>query len=222
MMLSLLKPGPRKEAIIGLVPEVSVAAEIGADHGQISAGVLAAGRAQKMLVCDVSAASLVKARRLFASLGWETRAEFYVADGLDGLNEPVGAIIVAGMGAKTMEGILERGREKLRGAKLILQPNPGVQHMRTWLSENGWRIEKETLVFDEGRYYVALRAAEGNEALSLQQIWLGPRLLEAPTPLFGQYARHRLACARMERGEGAAEKIAMLEETVKELQAHGM
>ena len=50
----------------------------------------------------------------------------------------------------------------------------------------------------------------------------GPRLLEAPTPLFGQYARHRLDCACVERGEGAAEKIAMLEETVKELQANGM
>ncbi len=222
MMHSLLKPGPRKEAIIGLVPVSGRVAEIGADHGQISAGVLAAGRAQKMLVCDISAASLVKARRLFASLGWEERADFCVADGLDGLDEPVDAILIAGMGSKTIEGILERGREKLPGKRLILQPNPGVQHMRVWLSENGWRIEAETLVFDEGRYYVALRAAEGNETLSLAQIWLGPRLLERPTPLFGAYARHRLDCARVERGEGAAEKIAMLEETVKELQAHGM
>ena len=56
MMHSLLKPCPRKEAIIGLVPVSGRAAEIGADHGQISAGVLAAGRAQKMLVCDISAA----------------------------------------------------------------------------------------------------------------------------------------------------------------------
>lgn len=221
-MLSHLKLGPRKEAIIGLVPMCDVVAEIGADHGQISAGVLAAGRAQKMLVCDISAASLVKARRLFASLGWETRASFCVADGLEGLNEPADGIIIAGMGAKTMEGILSRGTDKLHGARLILQPNPGVQHMRRWLSENNWRIEAEELVYDEGRYYVALRAAEGTERLSMRQIYLGPRLLEAPTTLFGQYVRRMLECSRAERGEGAAEKKAMLEETVKELETYGM
>lgn len=215
----------RMKAIISLVPPCDTAAEIGADHGLISAGILAAGRCRHMLVGDVSAASLEKARRLFASLDMGDRVTFRVADGLqalDALETAAQVVVVAGMGAKTMTGILASGRERVLGARLVLQANPGPDDLRVWLCENGYRIEAETLCFEEGRFYIALRASQGREPLDARQRLLGPRLLENPTPLFYRYARHRLDCARVERGDKAAMKTALLEETIREMERDGL
>lgn len=215
-MVRLGKLGPRKDAIIALVPQCARGAEIGADHGQISAGILQAGRCKQMLVCDISAASLRKARRLFASLGWEEQAAFAEADGLEAIETPVDAIVIAGMGAKTMTGILERGLDRIGDAALVLQANPGPEDLRAWLCAHGFRIEAETLVYDEGRYYIALRAVKGAEPLTERQTLLGPRLLENRTPLFESYLQHKLDCARVGLSDRQKQRAEMIEQTLKE------
>ena len=61
-----------------MVPECRVCADIGADHGFLSAQLLMSGRVQRMHICDISAPSLDKARRLFAGDALESRAVFGV------------------------------------------------------------------------------------------------------------------------------------------------
>ena len=215
-MAQLKKLGPRKEAIVALVPSCERAAEIGADHGLISAGILAAGRCREMLVCDISAASLQKARRLFVSLGWEARVRFAVADGLDAVEEGVGAIVVAGMGQQTMTEILDRGQERIGGAPLVLQANTRVAALRAWLCAHGFLIEAESLVLEEGRYYVVLRAGRGDEPLNEGQMLLGPRLLEQWPPLFEAYLRHQLACARVGQSQVEQRRAALIASVLEE------
>ena len=72
-----------------MVPECRVCADIGADHGFLSAQLLMSGRVQRMHICDISAPSLDKARRLFAGDALESRAVFGVGDGLAPVDEPL-------------------------------------------------------------------------------------------------------------------------------------
>ena len=63
-----------------MVPECRVCADIGADHGFLPAQLLMSSRVQRMHICDISAPSLDKARRLFAGDALESRAVFGVGD----------------------------------------------------------------------------------------------------------------------------------------------
>lgn len=215
MNLPLPEAGPRKEAIFALTPPSQVIAEIGADHGITSAYLLRLGIAGRMIVSDISAASLLKARRLFALHGLEESAAFCVANGLDALTEPVGAAILAGMGAKTIAEILLRGRDAAPDAAFILQPSTDPPYLRRFLMENGYRIEDERLAFENRRYYVAMRARRGRASYTEKEILLGPRLLAERPPLFPEYLAWRKVCLARVRRESARGQIAWIEQALE-------
>ena len=66
---------------MALAQGAQVFADIGADHGRLSAVMLLSG-ARSALVADISAAALEKARKRLHALGLDNRATFAVADGL--------------------------------------------------------------------------------------------------------------------------------------------
>lgn len=185
---------PRKEAILALTPLVELGAEVGADHGLISAQLLEKGICRRMLVSDISAASLDKARRLFHQQELTDRAHFRVADGLDGMPEPPQAIVIAGMGAKTIIDILETGKEKIGDAALILQPNPDPPALRRYLVSHGFYLEDERLAYEGGRYYVIMRARKGLREYTEKELLLGPWLIKARPEGYEGYLNWRLGC----------------------------
>lgn len=212
MTLPLPAPGPRKQAICAMVPPCPLAAEIGADHGIISAHLLRQGVCAHMLVADISAPSLAKAQRLFALHGLCARATFRVADGLAALDKPVDAIVIAGMGARTVQRMLRGGAAHVGQAALIVQVNQDVAGMRRWLAQNGYQIDAEALVRDDGRYYVILRAARGRAHYTDRELLLGPILCRTRPPLYAPYLRWRQACLRVMRDEGSRAALTIIEE----------
>ena len=205
MNLPLARPGARKEAILSLVPQCRLGAEIGADPGLISAHLLRENRCGHMVVSDISAASLAKARRLFLLHGLTARAALRVADGLDalcGLAEKPAAVVIAGMGAQSIAGILARGSEAWDGTAFVLQPNPDPPYLRRWLAAHGFAIEAERLAFEGGRYYVAMRARRGASDYTPKELLLGPCLLRDKPALWQPYLRWRRDCLRAARDTG--------------------
>lgn len=200
--MPLTEPTPRHMAVLSLTPSVALGVEVGADHGMISAHLLQSGICSHMIVSDISGASLEKARRLFMLHGLEDAAEFRVADGLDALRDSeAGAVVIAGMGARTIASILHRGKDKIGGAALILQPNIDLPGLRRWLMDNGFTIDAERLVRDGRRFYIVLRAVPGVAAYTERELLLGPCLLDERSPLFIEYLAWRhdcLACMQSE------------------------
>lgn len=198
---ALLLPalGERLGAVFDLVPESEIAAEVGADHGILSAHLLQEGICASMAVSDVSAASLEKARRLLALHGLTQRATFHVADGLSALPEGVSAIIIAGIGAGTIERILTQGLSRIGDAALILQPSIDPVSLRRFLMDNGFMLDAERLVRERGRYYVLMRAVRGKARYSEEELEAGPLLLSeraALLPAYLQWRRDRAAHRR--------------------------
>ena len=139
----------RLSAVARLVPPCECAADIGADHGFLGAHLLLTGRCARVRFVDISEHSLSKARRLVAKLKLEGRAEFLIGDGAEALSGPVDAAVMAGLGAEVIRGILQRGREKLAGAALVLSPNLGAPLLRRFLMESGYEIADEALAARE-------------------------------------------------------------------------
>ena len=137
------------------------AADIGCDHGQLTAHLLTRCPELFMIASDVSAPSLEKAKKLLTMHGLSERARVAVADGLAGIDRPVDAIVIAGMGAETILRIIAEGRERIGGAALIVQSNVDLPFLRSELAHAGFRMEKEVFSRAGGRRYVTILARAG-------------------------------------------------------------
>ena len=141
--------------------EAPCAADIGCDHGQLTAYLLERCDRLSMIAGDVSAPSLEKAKRLFQQKGFGERVTTVVSDGLAGLDRPVDVIVMAGMGAQTILKIVSDGREKIGNAAMIMQANVDLPMLRTQLAAQGFAIEKEVFARAAGRRYVTMLARQG-------------------------------------------------------------
>ena len=186
----------RLTMLAALTPACRMAADIGADHGFLGAWLLECGKCERVQFLDISAPSLKKAERLIRAHALTDRAIFSVGDGAQALKETPDAVIIAGMGASTIMGILQRGQSRLKDAALILQPNVGVEQLRRFLMLNGWRIISEDLARAGGRWYVGLCAARGQAQYDERELLAGPMLLKEKHPLLNGYIDFRLKVQR--------------------------
>lgn len=161
-----------REAVRGV--EHPRAADIGCDHGYLTAHLLETCPGLTMLACDVSAPSLSKARRLLGRRGLMERARLTVADGLSAIDGPVDAIVIAGMGAETILRILREGESRIGRAALIVQANTDLPMLRMELARMGFAAERELFVRAAGRHYVTMRMRRARPfALSPREALLG-------------------------------------------------
>lgn len=187
---------PRLSMIAEMVGRCDSYADIGCDHGRLGAFLLQRGWVNRALLMDISDPSLGKARALIHLLGLDGNARFIVGDGAEYLDEPVNCVVIAGMGGTTAAGIIERGREKLGDARLILQANVANPELRQRLMRAGYRIADERIVKDGRRYYIIIEAVPGFAQYGDTELMVGPVLLrEKPAGLAG-YAEFRLRVAR--------------------------
>ena len=177
-----------------MVPECRVCADIGADHGFLSAQLLMSSRVQRMHICDISAPSLDKARRLFAGDALESRAVFGVGDGLAPVDEPLDACVISGMGGETMIGIMRRCMDVIKHATLILQPNVDPDEVREFLYDNGFCVTDEDLIFDGKWWYFIIKAEPNVKAARPDDdaLMVGPVLIKNRHPLLPEYARRQV------------------------------
>lgn len=192
-------------------------ADVGCDHGRLGAFLLQKNWVDRAVLTDISEPSLEKAKALVRLLGLEARTRFVVCDGVEKLDEPVDAVVIAGMGGTTAAGIIERGREQLGDARLILQANVALPELRQRLCGADYAIVDERLVKDGRRFYVAIEARPGRAQYDARQRMVGPILLEKRPPELEGYAQFRLRVAQKalsgaEHGADAALMEALREE----------
>ena len=183
---------PRLSLIADLVGICPVCADIGSDHGRLGAYLLQDARCDRVVLTDISAPSLEKARRLIAMLGLNDRADFCVGSGALALHTPVDVAVIAGMGGETIAGILENAEDRLCGARLILQPNVASEQLRRALCRLGWRISDERLVRDGRRIYPIIVAVEGRQELTDAEAIIGPVLMRMHTMELADYRAFKL------------------------------
>lgn len=192
----------RLQQIADCVPHCARAADIGADHGKLSAWLLWNGRCQRMIVSDVSEVSRAKARALFHRLGLTDRVSISAADGLYALTEPVDAVMISGMGGGSIAGILSQEVD-LHGAELILGPHTEFPRLRETLARRGYRIVHEYVVRAEGRFYLVWHARPGEMRLSAKERAIGVNLRATRTASPADYLRWRLEVAGSWQGAEA-------------------
>lgn len=91
----------------------------------------------------------------------------------------IDTVTIAGMGGRLIAQILADGHtDGQRYQRLILQPNIDIDVVRTWLMDNDYQLEDETVVEDDGHFYEVLIAVPGHADYSETELKFGPFNLE--------------------------------------------
>ncbi len=184
-----LKLGPRLSAIAAMVPDHSLVADIGSDHGYLTAWLLLHGRADKAIAVEVNLDPARRSLQTCREYGLGAQMEVRVGDGLQVVSPgEVDVVVIAGMGGGTISEILERGGFLLpQMRRLVLQPNGGGRVVRRWLSSHGQEIVDENLIEENGIIYEIIAAQPGDpKALSDLELLLGPIILKEQPQLLSR------------------------------------
>ena len=205
-----MKLSQRLNAVKEMIPRGSVVADIGADRGELSLELIASGVSPKVILADISAKSLERAKVLFGEREERKKAEFRVGDGLAVLRPgEADAAVFAGMGGPTICEILKNSPEVVSSLKtMVIQAMGNSDKVRRTLLEMGFCLKAEAMVEEEGQFYFILCAVPGEQRLDETEIYAGPCLLQQKDETLKRYlteekekARRILTVLR-EKGEG--------------------
>ncbi len=112
-------------------------------------------------------------------------------------------VIVAGMGGELVIHILEEGRRFWdQIGHWILSPQSELDKVRDYLVEQGFAIERETMLKEEGKYYVVMDVVRGQmESLKPWESLYGPLLLTEKNPVLAELLqKEKILCESILKG----------------------
>ena len=153
-------------------------ADVGCDHGKLTAALACSGLYPRVIGTDLRPGPLAKARRTVEQAQCQDRVQLRLGDGLSVLSAgEVGTIVIAGVSAQTAWQMLEAAPwvSVPGGPRLVLIPATRHDELRRWLAGHGFRLVCDRPVEEAGRWY-AVMAAEYDGAcrqLTLAQALYG-------------------------------------------------
>lgn len=182
--------------IVSMLGKCKKPADIGTDHAYIPIYLVQSGMCGSVIATDVKEGPLLKARRNIESFQLSDRIELRLGDGMKPIREDeCDAFIIAGMGGIVISEILKESAEKAKKARtLILQPSCHDEVLREFLYREGFCIETESLVKDEGRMYAVIKAHYDGTERSDEDLYyhIGRALFDNRDPLLKEYLEWRI------------------------------
>lgn len=134
-------------------------ADVGCDHGYVSIYLVQNGIAASAIAMDVRKGPLSGAAANIHEYGLDDKITTRLSDGLKELKSgEANCLVIAGMGGKLMERLVEEGEIRRLGIKTaILQPQSDIDEFRQFIRDKGYIITDEKVIFEDGKYYFPMR-----------------------------------------------------------------
>ena len=230
----MIRLDPRLRCAFELLEGTETIADIGCDHGKLTAALLLDGGCSRVIAGDISPDCLDKTRRIIDQYGLNEQAEVRLGSGLSILAPgECEAAAILGMGGELMVELLSASPAVAnRLDKLVLQPMSGVEELRRWLYESWYHIQSDRLVTVGRRWYQLICAKKDRQPDPWpkgfpRDCWLvGYRSFTDGDPLLGPYCEEQLRKrqAQLQQAAGTAgetklaREVAQLERIGKEIE----
>lgn len=219
----------RLHAAAEWVPQQARLCDVGTDHAALPIWLMQQGRLRSAIATDIRRGPLERAQQNVERYGYTGQIGLRLCDGLSAIApEEVDSVTICGMGGNMMISILEAAPWTREQTALILQPMKSQGELRNWLRENGYRIEKERVLWEEGHWYTLLAVRGGPDPVALtpgmQEAGIPARWCrEDNWPAYLAYLQKRLERQKtgLERSARGAdqERLAYLQAALAELAA---
>lgn len=151
----------RLAAAAALVRPGLPVADVGCDHGKLTAALACSGLYPKVIGSDLRPGPLAKARQTIEAAHCQDRVELRLGDGLSVLSAgEVGTVVIAGVSAQTAWEMVEAAPwvSAPGGPRLVLIPATRHDELRRWLAGHGFRLVCDRPVEAAGRWYAVMAA----------------------------------------------------------------
>lgn len=190
-----MKLSNRLLEIVNFVPQSSIVADIGTDHGYIPVYLVEQGISNRVIATDISKKSLEKTIEYVRELGLEKNIETRLGDGFKVIKEDeVDTAIIAGMGGILMGDILGESVEVIDSiTHFIFQPMVASCELRRYLVKNGFQIIDEGLAKEDDKFYEIIYARRGKSSeIDEVNYEIGQRLIEKKHPLLEEFIGYKI------------------------------
>lgn len=154
----------RLKTIAALVPLGARVCDIGTDHAILPVFLSENTLVKSIIATDVREKPLKNAKKNIEKSG-ATNIELRLCDGFSCISpDEFDTAVIAGMGGEVISGIISRA-EMLKNADklLILQPTTSPEILRKYLCDNGFVIETEIPLTDNGKIYSVMSVRYSGE-----------------------------------------------------------
>ena len=145
----------RLETVASMVTNGNRVADVGCDHGFVPILLVESGVAPSAVAADVRPGPLSRAEAHIKEHRLSEKIQTRLSDGLANIRPgEAESLIMAGIGGILMIRLLTDGEETAKSfQELILSPQSELADVRRYLSSNGYFIEYEHMLCDEGKFY---------------------------------------------------------------------
>ena len=178
-----MKISKRLKSLAGLITLDDKVADIGCDHALLDIYMLKNKITNKVLIGDVSENALENGINNVKKYHLENKITAKCGNGLDVITDEIDTVIISGMGASTIIKILSSNKLK-QIKKLIIQSNNDYFLLRKFLTNNGFYISHEAVIYDNGKYYINMMFLRGFKKYSKKELIYGPILMQSNKEYF--------------------------------------
>lgn len=183
-----MKLSNRLRTIHDLLPNINgVAADVGSDHGKLIISLFKNKKIKKGYAIENKKGPF---NRLSQELKTNNIEDYEIkallSDGISELPDDTNQVIVAGMGGSLIVSILKKDSLKLKNVEwIIVDPHNAVCDVRREITNLGYLIYEEEIIFEDNIYYEIILFKKGiSKKLNEKELKFGPVLLNKKTLTF--------------------------------------
>ena len=158
----------RLSKVVNLVEPAAFLVDIGCDHGFVSIDLVSSGKVKKALCTDINEGPLERAKGHIKDYCLEDKISTLLSDGLLSIVNNIDtlepsdydfdAACICGMGGLMGIKIIFEADELFRKMNVFyLQLQSDLELVRLFLCKFGYEILFEDLIFEDGKYYTAMK-----------------------------------------------------------------
>lgn len=182
----MIKLSPRLANLAKMIDDNSNIVDIGCDHGLLDIYLMQTKNNIKIIASDINEKALNNAITNIKRAGLTKKIKTIISDGLESIDTTnLDTIVISGMGAHTITGILYNNLPKLKPINtIILQSNNDLEFLRKKITSIGYYIEDEKIVKEKKYYYTIIKFKKGHKHYNYKELFFGPILLKKKDKIF--------------------------------------
>ena len=189
----MIRISDRLRIVAHMCDKGAVVADIGTDHGYLPIYLVQEGIARSAIAMDLRKGPLEKAKKHICDNCLEDRIQTRLSDGLEKLSKNEADIItICGMGGRLIADIVTKGKDVItQNTILVVSPQSEVGEFRHFLVSQGFEIEDEQMLKEDGKYYFIIKCRKSEESVcsefSETQYQYGWKLLDSKDKTLYEY-----------------------------------